>query len=99
MRQAGSEFQKNCVRLCEDLLQSVPGLRFSNFMLIEDSYFKISVSSSQRYLQIFIYEDEAGYQLDGIHWMGFDRTLYANEDALMSAFREALRGTLFTLAL
>lgn len=96
----GTEFQLRCIRECEDILEGTPGITRSNFVRIassDDSYYRVSVSARQHYVQIYIYEDEAGYRLDGDHWMGFDRSVYLSEDALIRSFRESLRGALFTL--
>lgn len=95
-----TEFQSRCIRECEEILDGMSGIHRSNFVRLadsEDSYYKLSISGGQHYLQVYIYAEEAGYRIDGTHWMGFDRAVYPSQDALVHSFRESLRGALFTL--
>lgn len=100
MSVACTEFQLRCIRECEEILEGTTGIHHSNFVRVDgddDSFYRISISAGQHYLQVYIYAEEAGYRLDGTHWMGFDHTIYPSQDALIHSFRESLRGALFTL--
>lgn len=101
MNVTGTDFQIRCVRECEAILEGASGVRHSNFVRVteeEDTYYKISISAGTHYLQVYIYSEEAGYRLDGTHWLGFDHHGYTSEDDLIHSFRDSLRGALLTLA-
>lgn len=88
-----SNFQTQCLQRCNDLLGKIPGLEHSGFQEVvgrKETYLKAMVKGSQRVLEVYIYENEAGYMMVGGEWVIFEKQDYSSADELLQAFLAGL---------
>ncbi|MGH9199420.1 MAG: hypothetical protein ACRD1T_27280 [Acidimicrobiia bacterium] len=92
-------FQKECRQACEAVLSEIlPGWH-AEFVLVtgkHESYYKAEVHAGARSLGIFIYDDEAGFLIDGKDWSGFEKPDYRDSADLIDAFSSSVRRTLLS---
>jgi hypothetical protein len=89
-----NDFQTKCINQCKVLFAQYPFLGESNFEPIQgskESYFKAEFSiQDRRLLEVFIYEDEAGFMVGGKEWTICEKPDYSSPDHLISGFIEKI---------
>jgi len=89
-----TEFQINALQEVENLFKSIPNLDHNPFQEVvgkKETYLMSTVKAPQHILEIYIYEDETGYFLDGGEWRIFEKPDYPSSSDLVSAFLADLR--------
>lgn len=88
-----TNFQEKSRKEVEAFLQHIPEIEFKNFQQItgkKETYLKSNVTSSRHSVEVFIYEDELGYLIDGGEWVIFERADYDVSSELLKAFMAGL---------
>jgi hypothetical protein len=94
-------FQERCLEECRNIFRQIPALQYGNFETIvgkAETYFKTTADGPHHALEVYVYEDEAGYMLDGKRWTILEKPDYRSEDELLQAFLKSLRGKLLDIA-
>ena len=94
-------FQERCLEECRTLFRQIPAPRYGDFEKIvgkAETYFKATADGPHHALEVYVYEDEAGYMLDGKRWTIFEKPDYRSQKELMEAFLKSLRGKLLDIA-
>ncbi len=89
-----TDFQKNLLRDVESLLGNIPHLERGAFQEVvgkRETYLKATVKAPRHVVEIYIYEDEAGYLLEGGEWTIFEKPDYSSPDELIRTFLASLR--------
>ena len=92
-----TDFQKNALQEVENLLGSILRLERGIFQEVvgkRETYLKATVKAPQHVLEIYIYEDEAGYLLEGGEWTIFEKPDYSSSGELLGTFLASLRDKL-----
>ena len=96
-----SGFQEQCLKGCRDVFRQISVLRYGDFEKIAgktETYFKATAEGRDHALEIYVYQDEAGYMLDGKRWTIFERPDYGSGNELLEAFLKSLREKLADIA-
>jgi hypothetical protein len=94
-------FQERSLAECRDLLRHFSGVRHRDFEKVvgkKEIYFKLTAEGPNHVLEIYVYQDEAGYMLDGKRWTIFEKPDYRSESDLQKAFLSSLREKLQDIA-
>jgi hypothetical protein len=94
-------FQERCLEECRNLFRLIPALRYGDFEKIvgkAETYFKATADGPHHLLEVYVYEDEAGYMLDGKQWTIFEGTDYRSQNELLETFLKSLREKLLDIA-
>jgi|SRR5215470_156176 len=92
-----TEFQERCLEECRNIFTQISALRYRDFEKIvgkRETYFKATAEGPNHALEIYVYQDEAGYMLDGKRWTIFEKPDYRSESELLGAFLNGLRDKL-----
>lgn len=95
-----TSFQERCLEECKNIFTQIPALRYSSFEKIvgkAEMYFKATADGLHHALEVYVYEDEAGYMLDGKRWTIFEKPDYRSGDELLQAFLKSLRRKLLDI--
>jgi hypothetical protein len=72
-----TNFQRNALQEVEELLGNISKLEHNGFQEVvgkKETYLKATVKAPQHVLEVYIYEDEVGYFLDGTKkWIIFEK--------------------------
>jgi len=93
-------FQARCLEECRNILRQIPVLRSGDFEKIvgkAETYFKATAEGPGHSLEVYVYQDEAGYMLDGKRWTIFEKPDYRSENELREAFLKSLREKLLDI--
>jgi len=96
-----SGFQERCLEECGNIFRPIPVLRYGDFEKIvgkTETYFRATVEGPNHALEVYVYQDEAGYMLDGKRWTIFEKPDYRSENELLEAFLKSLREKLLDIA-
>ncbi len=95
-----NEFQRQtCLRI-ENLLQTLPQVEANSFQEVigkEETYLQIHIEGARYTLEVYLYEDEAGYFLDGRpcfprkKWIIYEKPDFSSSKELLQAFLIDLR--------
>jgi hypothetical protein len=94
-------FQERCLEECREIFRQIPVLRYGDFEKIvgkTGTYFKATAEGPGHALEVYVYQDEAGYMLDGKRWTIFEKPDYRSENELLEAFLKGLRERLLDIA-
>lgn len=94
-------FQERCLEECRNTFRQIPALRYGDFENIvgkTETYFKATAEGPNHALEVYVYQDEAGYMLDGKRWTIFEKPDYRSESELLEAFLKSLREKLLDTA-
>ena len=94
-------FQERALEECRNIFRQIPVLRYGDFEKIvgkRETYFKATAEGPNHGLEVYVYEDEAGYMLDGKRWTIFEKPDYRSENELLEAFLKRLREKLLDIA-
>jgi|SRR6266403_2109000 len=94
-------FQERCLDGCRNIFGQISALRYGEFAKIvgkRETYFKTTAEGPSHALEVYVYQDEAGYMLDGKRWTIFEKPDYRSENELLEAFLKSLRGKLLEIA-
>jgi hypothetical protein len=86
-------FQVKCVQAIRLCLAAAGYRREVPFERIggkDESYFKATIAHASRSLEFFVYEDEAGFLVNGRDWHISERADFRNEEELLRDLLEAL---------
>lgn len=89
-----TDFQKNSLQDVENLLRSIPNLECGGFQEVvgkRETYLKATAKAPRHVVELYIYEDEAGYLLEGGEWTIFEKPDYSSSVELLGAFLSSLR--------
>ncbi len=89
-----TDFQKSLSQKVESLLLSIPDLEDGGFREVvgrRETYLRTTVKTLQHIIEIYIYEDEAGYLLEGGDWTIYEKPDYFSSDELVMSFLKGLR--------
>jgi hypothetical protein len=92
-----SKFQTDRLQECENLFEKFPNLEHSGFQEVvgkRETYLKATVKAPEHVLEVYIYEDEAGYLLEGGEWTICEKPDYSSPSELLGAFLAGLRDKL-----
>lgn len=89
-----TDFQKSSRQEVEDLLRSIPNVECRGFQEVvgrSETYLKATAKAPQHIVEIYIYEDEAGYLLEGGEWTIYEKPDYSSSGELLETFLTGLR--------
>ncbi|MBK8275058.1 MAG: hypothetical protein IPK92_04260 [Nitrospira sp.] len=89
-----TDFQKSSRQEVESLLRSIPNCEGGGFQEVvgrRETYLRTTVKTLQHIIEIYIYEDEAGYMLEGGDWTIYEKPDYSSSDELLMSFLKGLR--------
>ena len=92
-----TKFQRDGLEECESLLEKFPNMEHSGFQEVvgkRETYLKATVKAPQHVLEVYLYEDEAGYLLEGGEWIIFEKPDYPSSAELLNAFLTKLHENL-----
>ncbi len=92
-----SKFQTDGLQECKNLFEKFPNMEHSDFQEVvgkRETYLKATVKAPQHLLEVYIYEDEAGYLLEGGEWTIFEKPDYSSSGELLNTFLVRLRENL-----
>jgi len=96
-----TRFQERCLGECRNIFRQIRVLRYGDFEKIvgkTETYFKATAEGPNHALEVYVYQDEAGYMLDGKRWTIFEKPDYRSENELLEAFLKSLREKLLDIA-
>ena len=94
-------FQERCLEECKNIFRQIAAPRYGDFEKIvgkRETYFKATAEGPNHALEVYVYQDEAGYMLDGKRWTIFEKPDYRSENKLLEAFLKSLREKLLDIA-
>lgn len=94
-------FQERCLDGCRNIFGQIAALRYGEFAKIvgkRETYFKATAEGPSHALEVYVYQDEAGYMLDGKRWTIFEKPDHRSENELIEAFLKSLREKLLEIA-
>jgi hypothetical protein len=89
-----TDFQKISLQEVENILRSTPNLECGDFQEVvgkRETYLKATAKAPRQVVEIYIYEDEAGYLLEGGEWTIFEKPDYSSSGELIETFLASLR--------
>lgn len=89
-----TDFQKSLLQDVENILRSLPDLEWGGFQEVvgkRETYLKATTKAPSHVVEIYIYEDEVGYLLEGGEWTIFEKPDYSSPIELVRAFLSSLR--------
>ncbi|OGW51435.1 MAG: hypothetical protein A2V62_03355 [Nitrospirae bacterium RBG_19FT_COMBO_58_9] len=92
-----TNFQRDALHEVQNLFASTPNLELSSFQEVvgkKETYLKATVKAAQHILEVYLYEDEAGYLLEGGEWTIFEKPDYSTSSELLGAFLASLNDKL-----
>jgi hypothetical protein len=95
-----NEFQQHALQEVEYLLGTLPHVDSTPFQEVtgkRETYLKGNIKGSKYILEVYLYEDEAGYFLNGRTWFPwkkwiiFEKPDFSSQEELLQAFLVDLR--------
>ena len=89
-----TRFQEDCKDHAEAVIQGFSRIESRPFVLMkgrEEDYLYADLRYDKRLIEVYIYEDEAGYMINGKRWRIFEKPDFSGPEELMHAFSAALR--------
>lgn len=81
-------FQDQLMQKSKELLYNILGQRieFKEIKGKEEVYFKADLKLEDSYIEVYIYEDEAGYMINGKDWIACEKPDFKDQPQLIEAF-------------
>jgi len=88
-----TNFQKNCVLKCKKFFQE-ENISFEKIIGGSETYYKAFLKVKKHTIELYVYDDEAGFMIDGQDWTIYEQPDYPSGDQLVSTFITGLSKTI-----
>jgi hypothetical protein len=82
-----NDFQSKCINKCKDVIRDI---QFVEIIGKSETYYKADINHNNQFLEIYVYNDEAGVMIDKENWTIFEKPDYDSPDELIKSFIEHL---------
>jgi hypothetical protein len=88
MENNSTDFIRRCIERCKHFLKSSfdKEIEFEKVIGKTEIYYKAAIAVSHHKVDIYIYEDEAGFMVDEKDWTICEIQDYSTEEALIESF-------------
>jgi hypothetical protein len=88
-----TDFQEMLIEKSKVVLESIVGqeIDFKNVIGKKESYYYTTCNIKNYSVEVYVYEEEAGFMINGNNWTICEKPDYDSEEKLLESFLEKLR--------